>query len=794
MQPRHFHSFAGAPVALAMALAWSSGPALAQDGSGTPATATSADAAPGEIVVTATRRAESLSKVSQSVTALSQASLDARGIKDISGVVRQTPGIQFDPNGFGNQTNIAIRGISSTVGAATTGVYIDDTPIQSRVVGYSTTNAFPAVFDLARVEVLRGPQGTLFGAGSEGGTVRFITTQPSLTDTHIYGRAEASATQGGAASGELGVSISAPLVRDKLGLAASVWYRHDGGWIDRQDANPILTNAPYLKNVNSSWTQVARFALKWAPVEGVEITPSLYYQKRVNNDTSPWWENNGLAPSDPGYKALSNPSKGQYVSGAPNGSPDRDRFYLPALNISADLGGAQLISNTSYYVRDQSGEIDYSTIWPAVFAGTPWVGTNHKALAYMRNDQRTFTQEVRLQSTNANAPFTWVIGGFYAKSVQHFAEQVYDPNFADIFGGVPPEVVLGVPLVDGLYSLAGSGRGADEQLAGFAEGSLKLTNTLKVTAGVRVAHTKFEGNSLFQGPVSGYQLQDQQSVSENPVTPKFALNWQATPTTLFYATAAKGYRIGGTNAPVPLSQCGADLANYGFANVPSTYKSDSLWSYEAGAKTRVGGVSLAASAYHVDWSNIQQNVYLQHCGAQFTANLGKARSQGFDIHATARISPTFTLDGTVAYTDAHLTQNVSGQPNPQAGQLIAAVGDHLETHPWTATIGANYEAPVGSATAYLRADYSYKSKARMSAVTDSSTSSYDPGAYALPQVHYASLRAGLRKGAYDLSLFVDNLTNETTILSRSIEVSGVGTYRNLSQRPRTFGLTLLMRQ
>ncbi len=156
MQPRHFHSFAGAPVALAMALAWSSGPALAQDGSGTPATATSADAAPGEIVVTATRRAESLSKVSQSVTALSQASLDARGIKDISGVVRQTPGIQFDPNGFGNQTNIAIRGISSTVGAATTGVYIDDTPIQSRVVGYSTTNAFPAVFDLARVEVLRG--------------------------------------------------------------------------------------------------------------------------------------------------------------------------------------------------------------------------------------------------------------------------------------------------------------------------------------------------------------------------------------------------------------------------------------------------------------------------------------------------------------------------------------------------------------------------------------------------------------------------------------------------------------
>ncbi|NMN05524.1 MULTISPECIES: TonB-dependent receptor [unclassified Novosphingobium] len=788
MQRKHFHRSQtavarGTPLALAIVLAWSGTPALAQDAAPNPVAATApAETAPGEIVVTATRRAETLSKVPQSVTALSQASLDARGIKDISGVVRQTPGIQFDPNGFGNQTNIAIRGVSSTVGAATTGVYIDDTPIQSRVVGYSTTNAFPAVFDLARVEVLRGPQGTLFGAGSEGGTVRFITTQPSLTDTRIYGRAEAAATQGGAASGELGVSVTAPLIKDKLGIAASVWYRHDGGWIDRQNANPVVTNAPYLKNVNSSWTQVARVALKWAPVDGVEVTPSLYYQKRVNADTSPWWE------------SQSDASKGKYVSGAPNGSPDRDRFYMPALNISANLGGVQLISNTSYYVRDQSGEIDYSTIWPAVFVGSPWVGTDHKALAYMRNDQRTFTQEVRLQSADSNAALTWVLGGFYAKSVQHFGEQVYDPNFADIFGGVPPEVVLGTPLVDGKYSLAGDGRGADAQIAGFAEGSLKLTDTLKVTAGVRVAHTRFEGNSLFQGPVSGYQLQNNQSVSENPVTPKFALNWQATPTTLLYATAAKGYRIGGTNAPVPLSQCGADLTGFGFADVPATYKSDSLWSYEAGAKTRVGGVSLAASAYHVDWSNIQQNVYLQHCGAQFTANLGKARSQGFDLQATARVAPGFTLDGTVAYTNARLTQNVSGLANPAPGYLIAAVGDHLETHPWTATLGASYETSLGAATGYLRADYQYKSKAKMAALTDPRASGYDPGAYPLPQVHYASLRAGVRHGVYDLSVFVDNLTNETTILSRSIEVAGVGTYRNLSQRPRTFGLTLVMRQ
>jgi outer membrane receptor protein involved in Fe transport len=231
--------------------------------------------------------------------------------------VRQTPGIQFDPNGFGNQTNIAIRGVSSTVGAATTGIYIDDTPIQSRVVGYGATNAFPAVFDLARVEVLRGPQGTLFGAGSEGGTVRFITTQPSLDAAHVYARAEGSGTEGRAMSGELGASVTGPLIPGKLGFAASLWMRHDGGWVDRKNANPEVVDAPYLKNVNYVDTQVGRVALKWTPVEGLEVTPSLFYQRRVANDSDNYWE------------TLSSP--GHYVSGQPNAAPDRDRFLLPRL-------------------------------------------------------------------------------------------------------------------------------------------------------------------------------------------------------------------------------------------------------------------------------------------------------------------------------------------------------------------------------------------------------------------------------------------------------------------------------
>ncbi|EGD58716.1 TonB-dependent receptor [Novosphingobium nitrogenifigens DSM 19370] len=406
----------------------------------------------------------------------------------------------------------------------------------------------------------------------------------------------------------------------------------------------------------------------------------------------------------------------------------------------------------------------------------------------MTNDQRTFTEEMRLQSTGRDTRLSWVLGFFYSRSVQHFSENVYDPDFSMIFGGVPPEIIFGTPLVDGKYSLSGRGRGADEQVAGFVDATFAITPTLKVTAGVRVAHTRFEGNSLFQGPVSGEQLQPQQSVGETPVTPKFALNWQASPSLLLYGTIAKGYRIGGTNAPVPLSTCAADLSGFGYSNVPDTYKSDSLWSYEVGAKGRVGrGLTFAASAFRVDWSNIQQNVYLQHCGAQFTDNLGKARSQGFDLQVTVKVARGFSLDGTVGYTDAHFTRNVSDG-------ALATTADHLETHPWTMTVGADYETRLGSGTGYLRGDYQYKSVGRTTVTTDSATNSYDPGAIRTPEVDFVSLRLGWRHGPADVSFFVDNLANAHPALSRAIDVVGVGSYRDITLRPRTYGLTLLLRQ
>src|SRR5665213_1075280 len=291
-----------------------------------------------EIIVTATRHEEGLSRVPISVTAMTQQSLDVRGIKDFNDVARFTPGVYVDDSGT---NNISIRGIASSGGAGTTGIYLDDTPIQMRALAFNPDEALPKSFDIERIEVLRGPQGTLFGAGSEGGTVRYISTPPSLTKSSIYSREEVSYTQGGTPSYEVGVAGGTPVVDGTLGVRASVWYRRDGGYVDRIDPVTLATDQ---KNANYDQTMLMRLAAVWAPTDHITVTPSLYYQDRYRNDVESYW---------PLY---SNPSKDRYVSANPQQRSAPDRFYLPVLKIEGDLGSMKLISNTSYYHRnDETG-------------------------------------------------------------------------------------------------------------------------------------------------------------------------------------------------------------------------------------------------------------------------------------------------------------------------------------------------------------------------------------------------------------------------------------------------------
>src|SRR5258708_4350721 len=261
------------------------GACLASAASANDATAAAEPVASGgleECVWRRARREEGISKVPISMTALSQDALDQRGIRDLTELVRFTPGVSIDTTGT-NQ--ISIRGISSSAGAGTTGIYIDDTPIQMRELGFNPDETLPKTFDLDRVEVLRGPQGTLFGSGSEGGTIRYIMTQPSVSQESTYVRSEAAYTQHGAPSGEAGIAHGGPIIDGVLGYRASIWYRYDGGWINRVDNANNITE----RNANHTGTTAARFALLWQPNENVKVTPSVMFQNKQQHDLSTYW-------------------------------------------------------------------------------------------------------------------------------------------------------------------------------------------------------------------------------------------------------------------------------------------------------------------------------------------------------------------------------------------------------------------------------------------------------------------------------------------------------------------------
>ena len=498
-----------------------------------------------EVIVTATRHEESIQKVPISVQAFSQEQMDAQGVKQLDDLVRLTPGLSLTRNSATGASQIAIRGISSAAGSGTTGIYIDDTPIQVRNLGFGAGTAFPGMFDIERVEVLRGPQGTLFGAGSEGGTVRFIETEPSLTKYTTYDRAEVAHTQNGAASYEAGGSFGGPIVADRIGFRVSAFYRYDGGYIDAVNGTYNVndpTGALYGKSVtftptstfenNINWAQTigARVALKFAVNDTLTVSPSVFYQKRHINDGAgaSYW----LSQSDPGSQQYSRPF---YIAGsaatnpsltdinAPNNQKGDDEFTLSALRLDWSLGPVQMISNTSFFSRDATQWYDYTKGYLefyeyADFPNGGYPPTGWKGMAEYLNSQRNFVQELRFQSNDSSSRFHWVAGAFYAHNkqsavepislnwLQHAADVGFGPGLTGYTNGDPYgpgstayENFLGVDLLPNSVTFDATWRTIDQQVAAFAQTDFDITSSLKLTAGLRFSHTKLDYNANYAG-------------------------------------------------------------------------------------------------------------------------------------------------------------------------------------------------------------------------------------------------------------------------------------------------------
>lgn len=766
------------------ALALAAKPVLAQEDR-----AEAADDGVEEIFVTATRQEESLSKVPLSIAAFSQEMLDQKGVRKVDDIASLTPGVTFTRGDQRNAgaANISIRGVSSTAGSATTGIYIDDTPIQVRTIGFSAYSPFPAIFDLGRVEVLRGPQGTLFGAGAEGGAVRFITPSIDYNSLRAYARSEIASTRSGDTSYEAGLAVGIPLVADKLALRVSAYTRHDGGFVDRVD---YLSGN--VEDANANWqnTTVLQAKLGWRPTETITITPSIYYQDLYSNDSLTYWV------------PLSNPDKDDYRNGNALSQWSKDKFALPALNVEIDLGDVMVVSNSSYFWRDQKARNDYTVFESALWTGSPYFPQGMYAPTMQYNTQDNFTQEVRVQSNNPDSALKWVFGGFYSHSKQTARQFVQDTFLPDLFfarNGVPFEVAFGQGLADGLYTFVlDKAVSVDKQIAGFAQVDWTIAEKLTLTAGVRVAQADFEASAQFKGPVVGPPVDDVGSQSETPITPKFGISYQADDDNMIYASAAKGFRIGGYNPAVGLpcgvSQTdtpipGTPLGNLGLANRPPLFGSDSVWSYEVGTKNKLFDrrLQLDVSAFYIDWSNIQQQVSLA-CGFQFVDNLGSATSKGFDVQFQLRPVDALTIGGSVGYTKAEFNETVSA--GPSAPLNLVTKGDDIILNPWQIYLNGQYDFEVAGRDAFVRVDFQFQSEqTAIIARNNPENGGTDLTIPNRPQVTQTAVRAGVNLGDADISVFVNNVFNENPVLVRTRDTGFSPLYKDSTLRPRTFGIT-----
>lgn len=811
------------------------------------------------IVVTATRKSETLNKVPISVSAYTPAEIVRQGIKGVDDIVRLTPGVSIRKSGTA-VSNVSIRGISSAAGASTIGVYIDDTPIQVRSLGVASSIQYPVMFDLERIEVLRGPQGTLFGAGSEGGTVRFIQPEPSTTSWSGRVRGDVASTTNGSESYEIGGAIGGPIVADKIGFRVSAYFRHDGGFIDKVVTTPSIMSSTgalgaaslafsdttlYKADVNQADTFAGRAALVFKPSETLTITPSFNYQSYYTPDAAPWvWA--GL--SDFGSADYVEPRWNPVVDAThlaldvPSGEPQKDKFLLPSLKIEKDLGFATLISTTSYLKRDTSQTLDYTAVYELSYAGRKVPSAGDVAISTVSNKQRNWTQEVRLQS-QSGGPLSWVVGGFYSHAKQQ-AIQLSETNFLPYLDTVFTATTDGAPFgsgysafinwygvgqLDGTGSYYSNFTAIDKQIAGFADVSYDVTSRLKVTAGVRVARNSIDYRAYYDGPANNLSaphglacvpgtgtgtvaceavtvgeyapgegvfttsyLNSSASGSDTSVTPKFGVSYQATPNDMVYATVSKGFRPSGAQIALP-GNCNAELIALGYANSsgqassPETYDSDSVWSYEVGAKTRLfnGMLSLNGSLFRIKWSNIQSTVSVSTCLQSLTDNLGSATSQGFDLQAYLRPIKALTLGASVGYTDASFDDDtvINGRKLYTGGSALPNSGS-----PWSVTLLGDLRVPIEGKTYYLHADYTYKSKERRSGATDPGSYSYDVNAPVTQSYEIVNMRAGIELGEIDLSLYVNNVFNAAPQIGLT-HTKNQPTYTTFVVRPRTVGLT-----
>ena len=742
------------------------------------------------VTVTAQKRREDPNKVAMSISAVSGAQLQAQHVNDFSDLTRVVPNISFTAasgnGGAGPGTsNIEVRGISSAAGAATVGIYLGDVSITVGNV-YTMGSVEPKFFDIDRVEVLRGPQATLYGASSMGGTIKFVPNEPGLKGREFSTYTEASATRRGGAGYAANAVANLPLVADELALRIGVQVQRNGGFIHQVDgAGQVLAT-----DINRVDDRALRVALKWQPLRGLSIVPSLYFQQVDAKDISAF--NIEL----PNYQALKQVRE-----------PSNDTLLTPNVTVNWDLERAVLTSSTSYFQRKfdrtQNGSAYNSYSLSTFLTSTQDGGTAPPALiaaiaglpsaVYLNNQVRQIAQEVRLASRPYDAaasPWTWLGGVYFSNQHTNIAENdpIFGVNqtFAKFgFSSADPAILPGAyaGAFAGDNAFAGAFHYREKQASVFGELNYYLTPALHATVGARYLKgdsTLDQKNGLY---LAGAGNNSSTGQSSKALTPKYALSWEVDRSNTLYTSVAKGFRLGGSNLFVPPTTCGSDLAANGIENGPATYAADSLWSYEIGSKSRLlnNRLSVNAAVFYVKWNNLQQGVYLPTCTYTYNANAGDATSRGVEFEIKAKPMAGLTLSASGGYVKAQL----SNDKGVQNGIVGAVAGAQVQGVPnYNGAVNARYNfALSGDKSGFVMGAMQW---------VGASKGSLDPSQtdYQRPAYRTADFSAGIAFDRYDVSVFAKNAFDTDTVIQHPRVASIVQGYR---VPPRSIGVSLATR-
>jgi outer membrane receptor protein involved in Fe transport len=740
-----------------------------------------------EIVVTAEKRESTVQATPIAMTALSGGDLTELNVATVQDLVGTVPGLSFRTAGPG-QTEYEMRGLGSSGGSvATVGFYIDETPLSASAVALNGRTVIDAdLYDLNHTEVLRGPQGTLYGAGSMGGTIKLVTNQPKLATWEGAGELEASQTTGASTNGRGSLMLNVPL-GDIAAFRFVATDKYISGWIHRYVVAP--GQFPYPTNFGNCFSyycsrgdvqaapiaedhansNIERFissraSLLVQPTSELSITGSWMYQ-RIDADGY----NNYQSP--PGCCAIYQPYDIK--------EPYYDAFHLASLKISYDMSFANLTSATSYWKRDVYQSTDSTEALENIFNYTAFVPN-----LYSENDAtQQLSQELRLTS-RGESNLQWVGGLYYSnlhsgyvtlnQSVGFVTTPACPYGAGPVGGHCPASEQFTYGAIAGYnpegFMFNDNNPNRLEQKAVFGETSYKVTPELKVTAGLRFY--KFDisniSNQRGLGTASGNATPTISSAagSNTSLLPKLNVSYEPSADLTLYSTVSKGSRPGGVNLPIPLNPngfyyCGGPAPGTIYANgsgpsyltaQPAYYSPDDLWSIEFGEKAKLNDrrFTVNADVFYVKWHNIQQLIVLT-CGYPYNTNVGDAKTYGPELEMAARVTDALTFDLSAAYTQAYINA-----PKETPGLPISA-GTRVTNIPkYTGNLAATYES-------MLPQDYKMTFRLAESYVGPVQDTAYyreTLGSYGLMDFR---LTAG--KDRWNAAIFGTNLTNKHAALT-----------------------------